>query len=520
MNTLTQATRAARRLDLHKALWGSAIAVAAVGLIYLGWRFGTPYLARLRAKEAVEAKTEPPPAPAAAEAALNTVVLPKEKLAAAGIELGEVVRAMVNTDLGVPGKIEANPARRLDVRPRVSSIVREVHVRPGAVVKAGDRLITLESAEIAFARLNVTAKLREYAVKRFDFEWKDQVARNVEELVPLLRKDVPASTILKDFAAKPLGSDRALLMSAYSDLEVATHEELKQNSFFKDTIIGEHPMLLARHARESAQAKFESALEQVRQDARLEKRTAEQLLELAKAGVIDAAQRLRLLGVADPLPDLEKLNDVSSLPASGAATDALSQYELLAPFDGTIMNVTAVYSQRAEPTESLLLLTDLSKVWVSASIPESSFGLLTTLRDARVKLKAQAYPGKTFEAKVLYTSGDVDPTTRAVRLVAELDNPLTNFRVGMYAWIELGSSGTRSALVIPAAAVQEIDGKSGVFVPDSAERSFTFRKIELGADAGKTKVVDAGLEEGAKIVVKGAFALKSELILQNQPEEE
>ena len=52
------------------------------------------------------------------------------------------------------------------------------------------------------------------------------------------------------------------------------------------------------------------------------------------------------------------------------------------------------------------------------------------------------------------------------------------------------------------------------------QRAFTFLPIETGRDAGDRVVVKSGLKEGDVVVASGAYLLKSELILQNQTEEE
>ena len=56
---------------------------------------------------------------------------------------------------------------------------------------------------------------------------------------------------------------------------------------------------MARHTREGIQAKLEAAIEQVRFDAAQEKRLADQRAGQAEAAVVDAAQRLRILGVSE-----------------------------------------------------------------------------------------------------------------------------------------------------------------------------------------------------------------------------
>ena len=64
---------------------------------------------------------------------------------------------LLTTELGVPGRIEVNSDRRLEVRPRASGVIREVHVMLGQTVKRGDPLVTLDSPDIGTARLNLRA---------------------------------------------------------------------------------------------------------------------------------------------------------------------------------------------------------------------------------------------------------------------------------------------------------------------------------------------------------------------------
>ena len=46
------------------------------------------------------------------------------------------------------------------------------------------------------------------------------------------------------------------------------------------------------------------------------------------------------------------------------------------------------------------------------------------------------------------------------------------------------------------------------------------RPVTLGREALGRRVIAQGLEPGERVVVAGAFVIKSELILQNEKEEE
>ncbi len=114
--------------------------------------------------------------------------------------------------------------------------------------------------------------------------------------------------------------------------------------------MGEHPALVARHTREGIQAKLEAAIEQVRFDAAQEKRVADQKVGQAEAAVVDAAQRLRILGVSE---NIQSLLDRADHANAISRDEDVTFYRIVAPFDGTIIMRSAVPSQRAEPTDAL-----------------------------------------------------------------------------------------------------------------------------------------------------------------------
>jgi membrane fusion protein, heavy metal efflux system len=459
----------------------------------------------------------PRPGPEGAQPA-NQITLPEGKLKVAGIQLEPATLVELPAEVVVAGQIEANPYRRVEIRPRASGIVRTADVSPAQQVKAGQLLAMLESADVGTARLNLRARQFELSVARTESEWKSTVAANVETLIPELRKGIPAAILEKQYAGKLLGAHRAELLATYADLEIASHEETKQTAFYRENLVGEHPAFVAMHTREAAQAKFEAALEQVRFDAALQKLQAEQQVRKSEAGVIDAFKRLQLLGVnygpGDPLSE-----QVDVLTRMVAAED-VTAYPLLAPFDATIISMACVVSQRADLTDVLFTLADLKTVRVVGNISETELGALPALKNGLVRVTAAAYPRRTFEAKMLYTSPNVDPTTRRVSLVAESQNPDGLLKLGMFVSMHLESSNIERVLTVPASAVKEIDGKKGVFVPGHDSRTFVLRTVITGRDSSGRQVIKSGLAPGQKVVTTGAFMLKSELELQNQPKEE
>jgi RND family efflux transporter MFP subunit len=171
----------------------------------------------------------------------------------------------------------------------------------------------------------------------------------------------------------------------------------------------------------------------------------------------------------------------------------------------------------------LFTLADLSNVWVMANVPESEFASLHALRGGTVHVSATAYPGRSFEARLLSIGAVVDPTTRTVPILAETPNTDDMLKLGMFVRIVLRGATSEEVLIVPTAAVVEIENQKGVFLPAGKEKdghAYTFRPVKLGREAGDRQVVVTGLSKGEPVVSSGAFFLKSELILQNETEED
>ncbi|AMV38862.1 Cobalt-zinc-cadmium resistance protein CzcB [Planctomyces sp. SH-PL62] len=449
-----------------------------------------------------------------------TVHLSPSKVEAAGITVAKVGVEQLPTELGVAGRIEVNADRRVEIRSRAAGIVREVHVLLGRKVKKGDPLVTLDSPDVGTARLNLRARQRELLTARVEAAWKEDIAGTVARLIPEISKGVDPGVLEKQFADKPLGSFRGLLLQTYSEFDIATHEEEKTLNLRSQNVIGEHPAIVARHTRQGLQAKLYSTIEQARFDAEQQRRLADQALKLAESAVVDAGQRLRILGVDE---DIQELLDHADRAQDAARDEDVTAYRIVAPFDGTIITKSAVPSQRADPIDMLFVLADLSNVWVTANIPESDLAKIPTIKGGTVRLTATAFPDRIFEAELLSVGAMLDPTTRTVPLLARTENPDGLLRPGMFTRILFDGPAAEPALTIPSAAIVEIEGRTAVFQPGGGPTeapSFALRNIDVGRRVGDRVVVASGLREGDAVVAKGAFVLKSELILENEPEED
>ena len=249
------------------------------------------------------------------------------------------------------------------------------------------------------------------------------------------------------------------------------------------------------------------------QEAEAKFRGAETLLKIARAGVERADNHLRYLGLTpEQLPEAADEHAVEGQRAHEEA----HLIEVRSPVAGTIIERTVSTGAVVTPSDSLYVISDLRSLWVIAQVPEQHLSLLRS--GLTVEVSVRAYPDKTFPARITYIGDALDPETRTVEVRCELKNPGRQLKTEMFATLIIHTGGSREAVVAPLEALQNMDGEEVLFVSEG-EYSFRARRVRVGRHSGSVVEIVSGLQAGEKVVVAGAFRLKSELLKAQMIEE-
>ncbi|MQA92486.1 MAG: efflux RND transporter periplasmic adaptor subunit [Gemmatimonas sp.] len=234
----------------------------------------------------------------------------------------------------------------------------------------------------------------------------------------------------------------------------------------------------------------ELRLEEQGISSRKELLDAEAELRRAEAALNSARQRLQVLG---------------------AGQGQGGQFALAAPFPGTIVERHASLGEMASPADQLFTVANLDRLWIELDIYERD--LARVARGQAVDVTTAAYPGRTFPGVIVYVGDIVDPERRTVRARVEIPNADTSLKPGMFAnaLIRVGGEGP-PVPAVPREAVQEVEGRTVVFVPGSRPGEFRAQPIQVGEPTEDGMVlVQSGLGLGDRVVTTGAFALRSEV---------
>jgi len=175
-----------------------------------------------------------------------------------------------------------------------------------------------------------------------------------------------------------------------------------------------------------------------------------------------------------------------------------------APINGRVIDLNVAPGEFiAEPEEPLMIIANLSKLWISAAIQEKDIRFVVPNTDAIASFAA--YPGETREGKVLFISDMLDEETRTTNAVVEMDNDDLRLKPGMFATIRFLSPPTPATVIKPASVLQRRE-HNYVYVET---KSFTFeaRRVVTGELIDGKLVVTEGLNPGERIITQNVVML-------------
>lgn len=246
----------------------------------------------------------------------------------------------------------------------------------------------------------------------------------------------------------------------------------------------------ANHKREKRLWEKKITAEQEYLDAK--KALAEARIELASA-----EQKLLALGFST--------NFLKDLPHD--PNETLTEYEIIAPFDGKVIEKDITLGEVLREDKVAFVVADLSTVWVDLSIYQKDLPFVK--QDQHVLISAgQGIPDA--EGVISYLGPIVAEETRTALARVTLPNKEGQWRPGLFITARLVKEETPVTLLIPKAALQNLEGEACVFLYH--REGFEPQNVRVGRTNKTHAEIVAGLKVGQSYVTKGAFELKAKLV--------
>ena len=261
------------------------------------------------------------------------------------------------------------------------------------------------------------------------------------------------------------------------------------------------------HRRASRLHELKAGSLQALQEAAAELERAETAVTHAQAEVERTKHHLNFLGL--PLPE--------ATPTAGSGDDDYDHLiAIRSPQNGTVIERLTTEGAVVTPSHALYVISDLSRLWAIAQVPERHLRFLR--RGMQVELRVEAYPDRLFPARITQIADSLDPESRTVQVRCVVANPRHELKTEMFVTVSIPIGAREPVTAVPLAALQPVDGVDTVFVELSPGR-FEARPVTTARRSATLAEVVRGLDVGERIVVEGAFHLKSEYLKSRMAEE-
>lgn len=270
-----------------------------------------------------------------------------------------------------------------------------------------------------------------------------------------------------------------------------------------------------------------------------------------------AREKLQLWGLLD--------SQIDELLEKGSASDS---FELKAPVGGVVVSKIVNEGDYVQTGSLLFEIADLSSLWLLLDAYESDLQWLRLGQS--VSFSVEAYPSERFVGQISFIAPEMNARSRTVSIRVNVSNSGGRLKPGMFAkaearsniakggrvyvpeyagkWISpmhpeivkdgpgqcdicgmdlvpaeslgyVSKAAGEAPLVVPTSAVLRTGTRSIVYVatPNGDGESYEARQVVLGMKAGDLFLVNEGLEEGERIVTRGAFKIDSALQIQAKP---
>jgi len=184
-------------------------------------------------------------------------------------------------------------------------------------------------------------------------------------------------------------------------------------------------------------------------------------------------------------------------------------FHLIAPAAGVISDVHLRYGQFVEAGEHLLSIIDPSKIWLEALVPISQSHEIEEISGAYFQVSgSDSLMNVTeFDGRLMTASGLLDPSTRRIPVIFELNNTSQQLRPGSFTQVYLQTAQSQEMLAVPKEAIVEEDGIPVVF-RQVGQEDFEKRVVRMGIEDEGFVAIHSGVDAGDRIVTVGAYKLR------------
>ena len=342
------------------------------------------------------------------------------------------------------GHVEA--PHRVSIGSQITGTVRRVPVAEGQVVRAGQVLIELDSAEWRAAAAQADVAVLQAQAR--------------------LRQLREVQTPVAEQAVR----------QAQVNLDNARVQLRRSQDLFKQGFIGQAALDDAQKAVDL-------------NDAQL--RVAQRQLETTRPSGSDYAVAATALAQAQASAD--------------AARSRLSYATIVAPEAGTLIDRAVEPGDVVQPGKVLMVLSPSGETQLVVQIDEKNLQLLDL--GQRAQASADAYPGERFAAELVYINPGVDVQRGSVEVKLAVPAPPSYLKQDMTVSVDIEVASRTNAVLVPGDAVHDPDAAQPWVLKVDGGRARR-QDVRIGLRSGGWSEVLDGLRPGDWVVPSAAPGLR------------
>jgi RND family efflux transporter MFP subunit len=235
------------------------------------------------------------------------------------------------------------------------------------------------------------------------------------------------------------------------------------------------------------------------------------------------------LAAQNAIPQKQLDNDLANQAAMKAEVQAeqanlqnaqlnLAWTKIYSPIDGIAGDAKSQIGDLVGTTTKMTTVSQVNPIWANFNISESQYLASATsisefLRTGKTRKNVAVQyiqaNGENFPqaGQIIDVNRQVAAGTGTVQITAAFPNPDAILRPGGFGKVRLQTSDNKNALLVPQAAVIEVQSFYQVIVV-SPENKATFRPVKMGDRVGKNWIVAEGLKPGERVVAEGILKIQ------------
>ncbi len=184
-------------------------------------------------------------------------------------------------------------------------------------------------------------------------------------------------------------------------------------------------------------------------------------------------------------------------------TAQLKMSQLRAPFDGVVNKIYPKKGEMAGPQFPAIEFVNLSKIIIKANVSEKYVSKVK--KGQMVELTFSSIPEFKMDVPIVRVSNVLNPKSRTFEIELKIDNDGKLIKPNMVSTIRINDFSTKQAFVIPSLVIKKDVSGDYVYVTVNKGSKIIIekRQINTGMSYQDKTMINEGLAEGDKVVVKG-----------------